>query len=244
MLLSCASAGCVHRRDKQLVYVEEGALAPRDAAAHRPRALDRRRPRTPPPDADPAAAAALRTVAAARDDGVAAAEGPDAKGVRAPGDAPGPAPSTRPPDGHAPGVADASDPTPGPPPPPAHRALAEGVRLEDVAREVLFACETTVVAEKATLYVPPRYAAEATLSGATVVDAGPGRRTATLGVLRLRRLEVRARTLSLVVRTDGDDVSLTARGDVSFRAERPASVIDERGLKTLLVRNDGYTPLR
>ena len=34
------------------------------------------------------------------------------------------------------------------------------------------------------------------------------------------------------------------RGDVSFHADRPASVIAEEGLKTLLVRNDGYTPLR
>jgi hypothetical protein len=94
--------------------------------------------------------------------------------------------------------------------------------------------------------VPPALAREATLTGAQVVEEGPGRRVATgNAVLTLRRLTVRAARLTLVARDDGaPDVSLSARGRVSFHADLPASVIDERDLKSLLLRNDGYTPLR
>ncbi len=40
------------------------------------------------------------------------------------------------------------------------------------------------------------------------------------------------------------DLQLSARGNVSLRSDQPASVIDETGLQSLLLRNDGYTPLR
>ena len=114
--------------------------------------------------------------------------------------------------------------------PLAHRPLAGGRSLEQRAREVCLDCETLVEADKATLYVAPALAAEARLEGR---------------VLTLRRLTIRAQTLKLVARTDGrGDVSISARGSVRFRSDRPASIIDEEGLKSLLVTNDGYTPLR
>jgi hypothetical protein len=37
---------------------------------------------------------------------------------------------------------------------------------------------------------------------------------------------------------------VSARGDVSFRSDQAASVVEERGLRSLLLRNDGYVPLR
>jgi hypothetical protein len=127
-----------------------------------------------------------------------------------------------------------------------HRPLEAGVSLEQALREKFLNALTTVEAEKATLYLPPALAAQARLTGANVVEEAPGRRVATgSAVLVLRRLTVRAARLTLVARDDGTpDVSLHARGRVTFHADLPASVIEERDLKSLILRNDGYTPLR
>jgi hypothetical protein len=108
--------------------------------------------------------------------------------------------------------------------------VADVATLEQRQRETFLRCTTTIRAAKATMFVPPRYVAEAVVSQ---------------GRLTLRHLTIEAPQVKLVARTDGsDDISISARGDVSFHADRPASVIAESGLKTLLVRNDGYTPLR
>ena len=114
--------------------------------------------------------------------------------------------------------------------PKAHRALEQGLSLERRAQETCLRCETLVEADKVTLYVSPALAAEARVGE---------------HVLTLRRLTIRASTLRLVARTDGlDDLSLSARGHVRFRSDRPASILDEQDLKSLLVHNEGYTPLR
>ena len=129
--------------------------------------------------------------------------------------------------------------------PPAHQAIAADVSLEQVAREAFLSCDSSVVAEKAAVFVPARYAPEIQLTGLAVESPSPGRRVASAGALRLRRLTVRAASLTVTVRDDGrEDFSIQARGDVSFDADRPASVIAERHLKMLLVTNDRYTPLR
>ncbi len=114
--------------------------------------------------------------------------------------------------------------------PPAHRPLPAGETLEDRARTKFLASTTDVSADRATLYVPRAYAGEVSREGATVV--------------RLRRLTVRAGQLNVVVRDDNPDLQLSARGGVSFRSDQPASVIEETGLRSLLLKNDGYTPLR
>jgi hypothetical protein len=128
----------------------------------------------------------------------------------------------------------------------AHRPLPVGASLEERARERFLGSETTVVAREATVYVPERYAREASLRGASVEEKGPGRRVAVGdAVLTLRRLTVRAASVTFVVRRDGkDDVQLSARGEVSFRSDQPASVLEESGLRGLLLRNDAHTPLR
>jgi outer membrane murein-binding lipoprotein Lpp len=130
--------------------------------------------------------------------------------------------------------------------PPAHRPLAAGRTLEDVARERFLEATTTIDAEKATITVPARYAAEATLSGTTTREDGPGRRVAEgVAVLSLRRLTVRARRIVLVARDDGgSDVQISARGNVVLKSDQPASVVEETGLRSLLLTNDGYVPLR
>ncbi len=139
------------------------------------------------------------------------------------------------------------------PPPPrnpdrpaAHKPLPPGVTVEEAAREKFLWAPTVVEAQKATFYCSAALAAEATLTGSVTTDDGPGRRTAAgHAVLTLRRLIVRAERVTLVVRSDGKrDVQLTARGGVSLRSEQAASVIEETGLKSLLLTNDGYTPLR
>jgi hypothetical protein len=141
--------------------------------------------------------------------------------------------------------------TAAPPPSPAgpyagHRPLPAGTSVEQAQRERFLASPTTVVAERATLYLPAALAAEARLSGASVVEEAPGRRVATGdAVLVVRRLTVRAARVTLVARDDGtSDLALSARGRVAFHADLPASVIEERDLKTLLIRNDAFTPLR
>jgi hypothetical protein len=134
-------------------------------------------------------------------------------------------------------------------PPPTyqgHRALPANVSLEERARTRFLESETTVVAREATVHLPERYAREASLRGAAVEEKDGGRRVAVGdAVLALRRLTVRAAAVTLVTRTDGkDDVQVSARGDVSFRSDQPASVLEEEGLRALFLRNDAHTPLR
>lgn len=129
--------------------------------------------------------------------------------------------------------------------PPAHRPIPESVSLDDVARVKFLRSTTDIDAQRVTLYVPRELANEVRLNGASVADDGPGRRTATGGAsATLRRLTLRGSQVTIVARDDNPDIQLTARGDVSFHSDQPASVIDESGLKTLLLKNDGYTPLR
>jgi hypothetical protein len=126
-----------------------------------------------------------------------------------------------------------------------HRPLPPGATLEERARERFLAHDTRVVAREATVYVPERYAREAALLG-TSVEAQGGDRRVALGAatLTLRRLTVRAAKVTLVARGDGEPVQITARGDVSFRSDQPASLVEEEGLRGLLIRDDTHTPLR
>ena len=107
--------------------------------------------------------------------------------------------------------------------PPAHRPLPPGASLERIAREKFLSAETEIRAEKVTLYVPAVYAAEASLTGATVVEEAPGRRTAVGGAtLVLRRLTIRAERLTLVAKSDpASDVQLL-RARRRLPAQRPA----------------------
>jgi hypothetical protein len=242
--LALALAGCVHEREKVVGIVPEGALAPpsaRDRADRESswseRAFGRRRGRGA--EAATADGGAPRwgreTVAAPR---------AETASFRAPTDA-----------GSTPAFATAAVEAPGrstPEPavartaaPAAHRAIAATTSLEDVAREKFLVATTTIAAQRATLYVPAAYAAEISLTGATVSDDAPGRRTATgTGVVTLRRLTVKAAQVTVVVRDGNPDVQLTARGDVSLHSDQPASVLDETGLRSLFLKNDGYTPFR
>lgn len=113
--------------------------------------------------------------------------------------------------------------------PPAHRAIPAGESLEARAREKFLASATEVFAERATLYVPRAYEPEIVREGLTIVT--------------LRRLTVRASQLTVVVRDGNPDIQLSARGGVSFRSDQPASILEESGLRSLLLKNDGYTPL-
>ena len=113
---------------------------------------------------------------------------------------------------------------------PAHRPIPAGESLEDRARTKFLSSPTEISADRATLYVPRAYENELLRQGTTVVA--------------LRRLTVRASQLTVVVRDGNPDVQLSARGSVSFRSDQPASVIEETGLRSLLLKNDGYTPLR
>ena len=130
--------------------------------------------------------------------------------------------------------------------PPAHRPLAAGRTLEDVAREKFLVAATTIDAEKVTVTLPPDLAAEARLEGTTVTAESPMRRVAEgVAVLTLRRLTIRARRLVLSTREDGSrDVQVSARGNASLTSDQPASVVEEHALKALLLTNDGYMPLR
>jgi hypothetical protein len=130
--------------------------------------------------------------------------------------------------------------------PPAHRPLAAGRTLEDVAREKFLEATTNIDAEKATVTVPAGYAAEARLSGTTLKEDDPKRRIAEgVAVLTRRRLTIRARRIVLVARDDGSqDVQIAARGNVVLESDQPASVVKESGLRSLLLTNDGYLPLR
>jgi hypothetical protein len=130
-------------------------------------------------------------------------------------------------------------PSRSPPPPPAPR--------DDVpARETFLSSDTEIAAGKATVHVPAALAAEATLTGGAVEDDGGGRRVATgAAVLRLRRLVVRAERVTLVERPPGEeDFQLSARQGVTFRSSQPKSVVSETDLKSLLLTNDSYVPLR
>lgn len=115
--------------------------------------------------------------------------------------------------------------------PVAHERVSDVETLERRRRETFLDATTVVRADKATLFVPPRYLVEAVVEGPTR--------------LTLRRLTVEGIDVRLVARTDGaEDISLSARGRVSFRADLAASVLEEEGLRTLLLRNDQHTPLR
>lgn len=132
-----------------------------------------------------------------------------------------------------------------PAPPAAHRAIPAGESLADRARDTFLSSTTDLAAERVTLYVPRALASEVSLEGTTVADDGPGRRVAAgAAVLRLRRLTVRAASLTVVVRDDNPNLQASARGGVSLRSDQPASVVEESGLRSLILRNDGYTPLR
>lgn len=258
---------CVHEREKVVARLEEGALAPRGerGAAARPEregvsrrrgwgAFDRGGPDraeegggagegdgrvgregSPLPSIVPASVPvepgeAFRTAVAAPE---ASEPTPIVTVARAPSDDGG----VRVERGPRTGTSSAA---------PAHRALPAGMSLERIAKEKFLAADTQIRAEKVTLYVPASYAAEASLTGASVVDEGSGRRTAVGGArLVLRRLTIHAERLTLVAKSDpAADVQLSARGDVSLRSDQPASIVEESGLRSLLLRNDGYTPLR
>ena len=269
LLVAPALAGCVHEREKVVGIVPEGALAPpdpRDRASRETawseRAFGRRRAR----------GAERAAFASAREDGRAtyasppaalasyapvpleasddAAERGSERGTdRASASPTSGTPATGAPPTRAPANA---APAAAPPPPvvraaapPAHRPIAATTSLADVAREKFLASVTEVGAQRATLYVPAAYAAEVSLTGATVSDDAPGRRTATgSAVATLRHLTVRGAQVTVVVREGDPDLQLTARGDVSLRSDPPASALDETGLKALFLKNDGYTPLR
>jgi hypothetical protein len=237
-LLALATTGCVSERHKTVAILEEGALAPPDATAalvggdgrassgyRRPRSkASGREPRSDAAHGGTREEAGVRVPDAAdgTDDGDREARAATGDAFAAPGLAPRSEPRTA-----EPSVPAAVKTTAAP---PAHEPVADVATLEQRQRETFLRCTTTIRAAKATLFVPPRYGPEAVVGD---------RR------LTLRRLTIEASQVRLVLRTDGsDDISISARGDVSFHADRPASVIAESGLKTLLVRNDGYTPLR
>ena len=239
-LVAFVAAGCVSERRKTVAILEEGALAPPAAQAalvggdggpapvyRRPRSKGARRDAPPDGVRGGAGMDAARRAADATG-------GPDAGDREA---RPASAGASAVPDvGSRPEPRATSAATPAPAAikttaaPPAHEPVADVATLEQRRRETFLRCTTTIRAAKATMFVPPRYVAEAVVSQ---------------GRLTLRHLTIEAPQVKLVARTDGsDDISISARGDVSFHADRPASVIAESGLKTLLVRNDGYTPLR
>ena len=213
-------AGCVHERVKALVTVPAGAMAagPAGPASVPPREREAYRRR-----ADTTA-----TLASASADGWDSLA-PGGEGAVASSGAfeRGPAVKTS-------------------AAPPAHARLAPGASLEQRAREAFLNALTTIDAESATVYLAPGYASEASLAGAAVTEDRASRRTADgSAVLTIRRLTVRARRVTLVVRSDGLlDVQVAARGAVSLRSDQPASVVEETGLRSLLLRNDGYVPLR
>ena len=130
--------------------------------------------------------------------------------------------------------------------PRAHAKWAPGATAAQMAREKFLNAITTIDAEKVTVYVPAEYAAEVGLVGASVVHDGPGRRTASgSAVLTLRRLTVRARRLTVSVKAEsGGDFQVSARGAVSLESDQPSSLLSESGVRQLLLKNDGYVPLR
>ena len=215
-----ALAGCVHERGKALVTVPAGAMAQGPAG-----------PASVPPrerEAFRRAADRSATLVSASVDGwdplPPRGESADASVAALPREAP---------------VKTSAAPR-------AHARLAPGASLEQRARETFLDAETTIDAESATVYLPPAYASEASLAGAAVTEDQAGRRTADgSAALTVRRLTVRARRVTLVIRSDGlADVQVTARGAVSLRSDQPASVVEETGLRSLFLRNDGYVPLR
>jgi hypothetical protein len=239
-----AAAGlpsCVHERSKALAIVPEGALSGAPAP-ERPRGVYRSpaavaRGRGPAEPAGAAAPAPTAALASARGEPPSAPQGPAAAvppGTDASGAAAAPPP------------AEPAAPRPVTGPYEGHRPVPAEVSLEQLARERFLNSPTVIEAEKATVHLPPAYLREATLTGLEVVEEGPGRRSATgSGVLVLRRLTIRASRITLVARDDGlPDLSVSARGGVAFRADLPGSVLEERDLKSLLIRNDRHTPLR
>ena len=61
----------------------------------------------------------------------------------------------------------------------------------------------------------------------------------------MRRLLVRAERVTLVLRPAGeDDVQSPPAGGVSFHSSQPKAVLFESDLKSLLLTNDSYVPLR
>jgi hypothetical protein len=253
VLVAVGCAACVHQREKPLAMVAEGSLA-RSLIPDSLAATSAGAPATgwefavdPHAPIGPAARVSL----ASAEGGVLPLDGPSSAAERSPLVADAAQPLSASDAGSLVAASDRTDATVRTSSaPPAHQPLADGMSIEQMMRETFLSCDTVLSAATATLFVPARYAPEVELSGISVVYTGPGRRTATAGTLRLRRLTIHARTLTLVVRGAGataendEDVSITARGDVSFEADRPASAITERHLRTLLVRNDGYTPLR
>ncbi len=245
-LVAFVAAGCVSERRKTVAILEEGALAPPDAQAalvggdggpapvyRRPRSKGARR--DAPSDGVRGGAGMDAARRAADPTGGPDAGDREARPATA-GASAAPDVGSRP-EARARSMSARAAPTTSGPAavkttaaPPAHEPVADVATLEQRQRETFLRCTTTIRAAKATMFVPPRYVAEAVVSQ---------------GRLTLRHLTIEAPQVKLVARTDGsDDISISARGDVSFHADRPASVIAESGLKTLLVRNDGYTPLR
>lgn len=238
-LVAFVAAGCVSERRKTVAILEEGALAPPDAKAalvggdggpapvyRRPRSKGARR--DAPSDGVRGGAGADAVVRAGDATGSPGTRDREARPASEdPSAVPGPRSGARPAEPTVVATPVAVKTTAAP---PAHEPVADVATLEQRRRETFLRCTTTIRAAKATMFVPPRYVAEAVVSE---------------GRLTLRHLTIEAPQVKLVARTDGsDDISISARGDVSFHADRPASVIAESGLKTLLVRNDGYTPLR
>jgi hypothetical protein len=113
------------------------------------------------------------------------------------------------------------------------------------ARERFVAHETEIRADQATVHLPAALAREARLGGRTVEVAAGNRRIASGdATLSVRRLTVRAGRVTLVERPAGEEsVAVAARGSVSFTSNQRASRIEETGLRSLLVRDDAYTPL-
>ena len=64
-------------------------------------------------------------------------------------------------------------------------------------------------------------------------------------MLTVRNLTVRARRVTLVLRPEaGADFQVSARGAASLHSDQPSSLLEETGLRSLLLKNDGYVPLR
>ncbi|MDF1700149.1 MAG: hypothetical protein P1V36_03195 [Planctomycetota bacterium] len=117
---------------------------------------------------------------------------------------------------------------------------------EQLAHEHFLDYPTRVKARKLTLHLPPAFAAEVRLTGASVSPLQHGRRQA-LGAARLvvRELTLEAERVTLRVRTDGrPDVQIMARGDVTFVADVRGNVLREEGLRSLLITNDQVVPIR
>jgi hypothetical protein len=131
----------------------------------------------------------------------------------------------------------AAPPPPGTPPSKSAAGLARDRYVDH---------PTHVRAQRITFRCPANLAGEVRGTAERVVDE-PGGRRRYLGRARVlcRELTLEADELILQVRgPDESDLQVTARGDVAFVSAHRDNVVEEKGLRSLLITNDRHIPLR